>query len=215
MAARVAALAWCVAAAAATPLDDYVSKPEPVFGWVDTGLRVTGMLSGGTAHILNVTSLQWMDETRAVGPQGAVWSHMVAMIVPDDLRIRNVSMAVLTGGCNEKPNDPPKHDEEYLEVGATLALRSGAIVAVVYQLPNCMIRYPSDPLQKPRQEDAMIAWAWHQYLAPGPHQYDPEWLPRLPMTKASDAPIEQRPRRLGSGRPSAAAARRMAPGAAR
>jgi len=43
--------------------------------------------------------------------------------------------------------------------------------------------YPSDPSQKDRSEDAMIAWAWHQFLETG----DPEWVPRLPMVKSAMA----------------------------
>lgn len=51
------------------------------------------------------------------------------------------------------------------------------------QTPNCHIVYPSDPSKKGRSEDAMIAWAWHEYLVDPNH--DPEWLPRLPMAKGA------------------------------
>ena len=59
------------------PLDDYVSKVEPKYGWRDTGARVTPFLSDTTAHILNVTSLEWLDVSRAIGPNGALWTHQV------------------------------------------------------------------------------------------------------------------------------------------
>lgn len=54
------------AATAKNAIDEYVETPEPAFKWFDTGARVKTL--GGTAHILNVTSLQWMTEAEAVGP---------------------------------------------------------------------------------------------------------------------------------------------------
>ena len=75
------ALALCVSHTAAGPLDDYVSAPEPSYGWHDTGARVK-LPFGGVAHILNVTSQQWLTVEQAVGPNGAQWTHQVAVIVP-------------------------------------------------------------------------------------------------------------------------------------
>ena len=36
-AAALALLLWCAGCAGATPLDDYVNKPDPNYGWKDTG----------------------------------------------------------------------------------------------------------------------------------------------------------------------------------
>lgn len=174
---------------AAGPLDEYVSKPEPVYSWRDTGHRVTGLLFGGTATILNVTSLTWLDTSKAIGPNGALWTHQVAVVVPKKLTTLNVSMSVLNGGCNADHYHngtgpaPPDAKDEYLALADALSYNTGAISIVVYQLPNCKIVYPSDPSQTPREEDAMIAWAWKEYVDDPAH--DPEWLPRLPMVKAA------------------------------
>jgi PhoPQ-activated pathogenicity-related protein len=86
------------ATANATPLDDYVSKPDSNYKWHDTGARVTPLLSTATAHILNVTSQQWLDTSRAVGPNGAIWMHQVAVVVPKHITQTKVAMAVKTGG---------------------------------------------------------------------------------------------------------------------
>lgn len=163
-----------------TPLDDYVSKPEPDFSWRDTGDTVWPLVFGGKAHILNVTSLRWMDESRAYSPNGALWSHQVAVVIPKKLTVTNVSIAVMTGGCIG--DKAPGISDEYLEVADKLAHNTGSIAVVIYQIPNCPIVYPSDPSGKKRTEDAMIAWAWLQFIK-DPH-HDPEWIPRLPMTKA-------------------------------
>jgi len=177
---RPLVLLLLVQAAYATPLDDYVSKPEPDFAWRDTGDTVWPLLFGGKAYILNVTSLRWMDESRAYSPNGALWSHQVAVVVPRTLKITNVSIAVMTGGCIG--DKPPGIKDEYLEVADRLAHNTGSVAVVIYQIPNCPITFPSDPSHRGRGEDALIAWAWLQYIKDPAH--DPEWLPRLPMTKA-------------------------------
>ena len=56
------------------------------------------------------------------------------------------------------------------------------ITITIFQIPNCHMVYPSDPSQKRREEDAVIAWAWRQFHE-DPANFD--WLPRLPMAKAS------------------------------
>eukprot|EP00966_Prymnesium_polylepis_P131286 3036239-Prymnesium_polylepis.1 len=46
------------------PLDDFVNRPEPVSAWYDMQARVKPALFGGTAYILNVTSLTWLDTSK-------------------------------------------------------------------------------------------------------------------------------------------------------
>ena len=178
-------LALASAAAASLPLDDYVGTLSPHYKWFDTNVTVNPPLIRATAHILNVTSQQWLTEAEAVGPNGAIWTHQVAVIVPHDLRYKHTAVAYLTGNCNEGPPKPPKSTDEELLLVSKVAAETGAITVVVWQIPNCHIRYPSDPLKMNRSEDAMIAWAWRQYLDDPKH--DPRWLPRLPMVKAAFA----------------------------
>lgn len=166
---------------AATPLDDYVSKPDPNYRWFDTNATIKTLL-GGTGYVLNVTSQQWLDTSRATSPNGAIWSHQVVVVVPQHVRFQNVSMTYLTGNCNDNPGIPGPTDEE-LMIGDLLSAQTGMIFMIVYQLPNCPIVYPSDPRQQRRTEDAVIAYAWAQYRM----NLDPEWLPRLPMAKAAMA----------------------------
>ena len=184
---RVVALLLAAAPIAASgPLDDYINAPEPAFAWRDTAARVKLPL-GGTAHILNVTSLQWLTVKEAIGPNGALWTHQVAVVVPKRLT-GHVALSVMTGGCNnghgsEGPK-PPSKTEEYMILADVLAFETGAIAIVIYQIPNCKIVYPSDPARTPREEDAMISWAWRQFLEAPNATRDPRWLPRLPMAKA-------------------------------
>ena len=69
--------------------------------------------------------------------------------------------AILTGNCNAQPLTPIDNKDEYLVLADDLAHQSGGIAIVVYQIPNCPIVYPADPLKKRRTEDAMIAFAWY------------------------------------------------------
>eukprot|EP01062_Namystynia_karyoxenos_P007973 TRINITY_DN1280_c0_g1_i1.p1 TRINITY_DN1280_c0_g1~~TRINITY_DN1280_c0_g1_i1.p1 ORF type:complete len:532 (+),score=208.14 TRINITY_DN1280_c0_g1_i1:67-1596(+) len=174
-------LAALLAATAAlgTPLDDYVNKADDNYKWTDTKQTVK-MLSGATGHLLNVTSQKWLDESRAVGPNGALWTHQVLVVVPKQLRVKDRGFIWITGGCNEHPGLPKATDEEPLAVDL-IAEATGSVGVVLFQIPNCHIVYPSDPQRRPRSEDAMIAWAWNEFLK----TRDPEWLPRFPMVKAS------------------------------
>ena len=64
------------------PLDEYISFDDGHFKWhEDKDLKFTTAL-GGTAHVLNVTSQKWLDESYAKGPTGAVWTHQVIVIIP-------------------------------------------------------------------------------------------------------------------------------------
>ena len=165
-----------------TALDDYIGTLSPNYTWFDTNATVSPLLIRATAHIINVTSQQWLTEAEAVGPNGALWTHQVAVIVPHELKHPELAITYLTGNCNEDPKPPANDDEELLLI-SDIAAQTGIIGVLVWQLPNCHIIYPSDPSKKHRSEDAMIAWAWKEYLDDPKH--DARWLPRLPMVKAA------------------------------
>ena len=85
----------------ANVLDDYVAKEESVYNWYKEANGTFTTLWGNTAHILNVTSQTWLDESKARGPRGAVWDHRIAVIVPKKLEVTNISSVWLTGNCND------------------------------------------------------------------------------------------------------------------
>ena len=63
-----------------------------------------------------------------------------------------------------------------------MAHNTRSITVAVKQVPNCPVIYPSDPDQKERLEDAILAWAWREFIEDPDHKTD--WIPRLPMVKA-------------------------------
>ena len=81
-------------------LDDYLSKPEAVFKWHEVPELSFQTLSGNTAHILNVTSLEYLDISKVFSPKGSVWDHEVMILVPKEIQHKNISTVYLSGQCN-------------------------------------------------------------------------------------------------------------------
>lgn len=72
--------AVCVAVAFATPLDDYVNKPDATYKW-ETVNSVRG--DNFTAYNIKLTSQTWMDPTLV---SISVWTHWLQICIPDDVR---------------------------------------------------------------------------------------------------------------------------------
>ena len=93
-----------------------------------------------------------------------------------------MSFMYMTGGNNNPgPNGgvPAASDEDMLVV-SDVAMNTGTIGAALFQTPNQHIVFAADPIQKSREEDAVIAFTWQRFVQ------DPtrvEWPLRLPMTK--------------------------------
>jgi hypothetical protein len=69
-------------------------------------------VTGGTAHVLNVTSQKWLDTSKAAGPYGDLWTHQVVVVVPKTLKNTDVALSYLTGNCNNNPKAPDNSIEE-------------------------------------------------------------------------------------------------------
>ncbi len=85
----------------------------------------------------------------------------------------------MTGSCVD--DKPPTASSEDLLVSAFLATHTATITATLFSIPSCPITFAADPLQKARYEDAIIAFTWSHFHA---QPDEPEWLLRMPMTKA-------------------------------
>ncbi|CAF3924773.1 unnamed protein product, partial [Adineta steineri] len=153
----------------ATPLDEYVNTPDPVFSW----RRIqTYPQSLYTFYVLNMTSQQWFDDSFSTQP---IWWHYVTITVPKVIRRSKTAFLMIDGGSNN--NSPPTGD-----ITTELAVISGSITASVRQIPNQNIRFLSDPTNSFRNEDSLIAWTWKKFM--DTNGSDPRVLLRFPMTKA-------------------------------
>jgi PhoPQ-activated pathogenicity-related protein len=166
--------------ATATPLDDYVWKPDDNYKWENLGETIEGRSVDGlhrwTGYMLNVTSQQWLTPEDV---DLSVWWHVLVVIVPENVDFsRNATMWV-TGGSNS-PGLPSATDEDIL-LSAALAMGTGTITGALFQIPNEKVIFSGDPEQMSRGEDAIIAYTWDHFLK---DPDSPEWLVRLPMVKA-------------------------------
>lgn len=182
MKALLVVLALVVAVCVSTPLDDYVNKPDPNYKWSDTG--ITYKAAGCTFHVLNMTSQAWLttaDWYHVRNPgAGNLWHHYMLVVVPDVIAHPDAGFIWITGGSD---GNIPNEKSEDAFVIAAVATDVGAVGAAIFQVPNQPIAFFEEkPTPKSRTEDAIIAWTWRHFFY-NPNQ--PEWLLRLPMTKAT------------------------------
>eukprot|EP01040_Poterioochromonas_malhamensis_P012466 gene12466-13637_t len=170
----------------ATPLDDYVWKYDENYKWVDMGNDYIGkgkfMDRGYTSYLLNMTSQRWLTDAdfSAGSESGSIWWHYLVVIVPDEIKYKQNASLWITGG-SQRSGLPDPHSED-VALAAALAMTTGTITGCLFQIPNEHTTFTSDPIQKSRSEDAIIAFTWDHFLN-DPSQ--PEWLVRFPMVKAS------------------------------
>lgn len=122
-----------------------------------------------------MTSQQWLtpqDVSRSI------WWHTVAIVIPDVILRKTKAFMYITGGSNN--DGPPTADSEDVKLCGSIAVTTGAVCTVLFQVPNEPFVFAEDPERRERSEDAIIAWTWSHF---GKRPQDSEWLLRLPMTK--------------------------------
>ena len=130
-----------------TVLDDYLAEPEAVFKWNEVPELSFQTLSGNTAHILNVTSLEYLDTSKVYSPKGSVWDHEVIILVPKEIQHKNISTVYLSGQCKNIDQSWKSKVDEDLIVADQIAKSTSAVTVVIKQLPNCDLIFTSDPTQ--------------------------------------------------------------------
>jgi PhoPQ-activated pathogenicity-related protein len=157
----------------ATALDDYVNAPDSNYKYVDTGLRLNG--TGWKGYILNMTSQRWLSDADTTC---SLWWHIMAVIVPDKIT-SDGSFVWITGGDNN--GHTPKATDQDIVVTSYMATKSGIIGAALFQIPNQPCYFSGENNSHHRTEDAVIAYTWSHFIN---DTSKPNWLLRLPMTKA-------------------------------
>ncbi|WAQ96729.1 APRA-like protein [Mya arenaria] len=157
----------------ATPLDDYVNKPDPTYKY---DILETFGGPGYTLYNINMTSQTWKPDIQSQ----PVWWHYLSVTVPDKLDLGNAGFLFIDGGSNN--NEPPKPTDTFVELTTVVAVSTNSVGANLKMVPNQPIVFKADPEQKKRTEDAIIAWTWKTFV--DQQGADPEILLRMPMTKA-------------------------------
>lgn len=174
---------WAICASLqALPLDDYVWKADPNYGWSQISSWKGDWLGKGyTGYKVNMTSQQWLTDAdfSATSESKSIWWHILLVLVPDEIKYQTNGTLYITGSGM---NSVDVEKTEDTKVALSLATSTGVVTGVLYQIPNEHTTFSSDPIQKSRTEDAIIAFTWNHYLN---DQSKPEWLVRFPMVKAS------------------------------
>ncbi|XP_064606085.1 autocrine proliferation repressor protein A-like [Liolophura sinensis] len=160
-----------------TPLDDYVNKADPNYKYEVLDWKYRG--DGFTLYLINMTSQQWLTENEVNHP---IWWHFMTVAIPDELTHPEAGLLYISYGSNGG-NYTPDIGDEFISFISLMAVSTGAVAANLRQVPNQPVVFKNDPSQKSRSEDAVIAWTWRTFVEEFPNK--PEWLLRLPMTKAA------------------------------
>jgi PhoPQ-activated pathogenicity-related protein len=150
-----------------TPLDEYVSRPDPAYSWKVVG---TTRGDGYTAFLVDLRSQNWRKLPQV---DRTAWEHRLIVVKPDKVK-HDTGMLIIGGGGNDKPpRDRPSDNT------LAFALHSGTVVAELGMVPNQPLIFNGDG--EPRVEDDLIAYCWNRFMDTG----DATWLPRLPMVKSA------------------------------
>jgi PhoPQ-activated pathogenicity-related protein len=144
-----------------TALDRYVAAPDPSYAYK---LLDTIKSPGATTFIIELTSQTWLTEKD-------VWKHWLTIVRPDVVKTSK-GLMVISGGANGRA--APKSASPALLIASA---GTGSVTAEIKTIPNQPLTFAGD---KPRTEDAIIAYTWDKFL----HTGDERWPARLPMTKA-------------------------------
>jgi len=156
------------ASVVATPLDDYVAKPDASYEYsvvrtIDHPL--------GKVYILDMKSQTWRSKEEV---NRTLWQHWLTIIVPNDVKF-DTALLWVDGGSN-RGSAPSEPDGMLTEI----ALKSNTIVAGLKMVPNEPLVFADDPGHD-RYEDAIIAYTFAKYVQTG----DPTWPLLLPMAKSA------------------------------
>ena len=149
-----------------TALDRYVAAPDPSYRY-ELIEAIPG--DGYAAHVLEMTSQRWRNETEVDRP---LWKHWLTVIEPEQVAT-GTALLIVGGGSNERK--PPARANPLLAMGA---VTTRSVIAELRMVPNQPLTFVGETQQ--RSEDAIIAYSWDKYLRTG----DESWPLRLPMTKS-------------------------------
>jgi PhoPQ-activated pathogenicity-related protein len=162
------------ACALAGPLADYVNAPNPAFNWVN--MNHTYEWPYATGYLLNLTSQEWLTPADSSQP---IWWHYMVVVVPKTPKFKDSALLWITGGHNY--DGIPDITSQDLKVSSDIANVTNTVVVALFQIPNEPISFPTDPAHPGLTEDGLIAFTWAHFIN---YTNEPNWLLRLPMTKA-------------------------------
>ena len=155
-----------------TALDDYVHSIDGSYEY-EVIKRVSG--EGFTTYIVDLTSQTFLTKKDI---NRTKWKHWLIIVSPDQIE-HTTGMLVIGGGDNDGsvPKEPDQLALEY-------AKATNSVVATLGMVPNQPLTFVGE--NKPRWEDAIIAYSWDKYLTTG----EERWPLRMAMTKSAVAAMD-------------------------
>lgn len=159
---------FLTALAAATPLDDYIAKPDSSYTYTVVNTIDNPL---GKVYVIDMKSQTWRTEKEV---NRTLWQHWVTIIVPNGVT-SDTALLFINGGSN-KNTKPPSPDLMLVQI----AVQSKTVVVDLKQVPNEPLIFADDPGHE-RSEDAIIAYTFDKFLK----TQDPTWPLLLPMVKSA------------------------------
>ncbi len=154
--------------ALATPLDDYVAKPDPSYTY---DVIRTINHPQGKIYIIDMKSQTWRSEDEV---NRTLWQHWLTIVVPNNVAF-DTALLWINGGSNNRST--PSGPDDML---AKIALESRSVVADLRMVPNQPLIFADDPGNE-RYEDEIIAYTFAKFLK----EQDSTWPLLLPMVKSA------------------------------
>ena len=132
----------------ATPLDDYVAKPDPAFKYSLNDAASTSSATHDT-KVYHLISQEWLTSKEV---DRTLWEHWVTVVVPKERKFKP-AMVVISGGGNG--GGAPEPNAALVQI----ALRTQSIVMEVKQIPNQPLNFTEETMAQykdGRKEDALI-----------------------------------------------------------
>jgi len=164
-------------AAGTNPFAAYLAAPDTAYAYE---LVRTVEQDAHTTHVLRMVSQQWLTEAQV---DESTWWHWVTVIIPDTVE-HDTGLLWIGGGARD--DAAPTAAPDFL---VEAARATNSVVTHLHNVPFQPIRFAGDS-ERPRYEDALIAYGWRAFLEGGAHDEDAEWLARLPMTKAAQRAMD-------------------------
>src|SRR6266496_2182471 len=136
-----------------TALDRYVAAPDRSYRYE---LIETIPGDGYAAHVLEMTSQRWRDETEVDRPP---WKHWLTVIEPEQVAT-GTALLIVGGGSNERK--PPTRANPLL---AMVAVATRSVSGERRMVPNQPLTFGGETQEL--SEDAIIAFSWDKHLRTG------------------------------------------------
>lgn len=152
-----------------TALEEYVRAPDEHYGFVVADVESELLL---TRYTIRMQSQAWNPGGEVLNR--TIWEHGIALLVPHFIATYR-GLLLIAGGSND---DELIGDDE-VERAALVALLTGSVVAVVFEVPNQPLQFSDEPFD--HKEDKLVAYSWDKAMDTG----DYSWPVYLPMVKSA------------------------------